>query len=41
MLSCSVATVKRMVYDGRVPQPVQLSERRLGHRYVDLKKLVG
>ncbi|MBS0238773.1 MAG: hypothetical protein JSR89_10150 [Proteobacteria bacterium] len=22
MLSCFVATVKRMVYDGRVPQPV-------------------
>lgn len=41
MLGCSVATIKRMVYDGRLPEPVKISDRRIGHRYADLKKLVG
>jgi len=41
MLGCSVATVKRMVLDGRLPKPVRISERRIGHRYADIKKLVG
>ena len=41
MLGCSIATIKRMVYEGRLPQPVQISECRIGHRYSDLKKLVG
>lgn len=41
MLGCSVATVKRMVQEGRLPKPVQISERRIGHRYVDIKRLTG
>ncbi|AGK59931.1 hypothetical protein HYPDE_41313 [Hyphomicrobium denitrificans 1NES1] len=41
MLGSSVATVKRMVQDGRLPKPVQISERRIGHRYADIKKLTG
>ncbi len=41
MLGCSIATVKRMVQEGRLPQPVQISQRRIGHRLADLKKLAG
>jgi predicted DNA-binding transcriptional regulator AlpA len=37
MLGVSVATVKRLVQDGRLPQPVKISEHRIGHRIDDLK----
>ena len=40
MLGCSVSTIKRMVVDGTLPKPVRLSEHRIGHRLVDVKKLV-
>ncbi|NOU05932.1 MAG: helix-turn-helix domain-containing protein [Hyphomicrobiaceae bacterium] len=41
MLGCSVATVKRMVQQGRLPQPVEISERRIGHRMPDILAFVG
>ncbi len=41
MLGCSVSTVKRMVAEGRLPQPVKLSEHRIGHRFADIKRLIS
>jgi predicted DNA-binding transcriptional regulator AlpA len=41
MIGCSVSTIKRMVAEGRLPKPVQLSEHRIGHRLADIKELVG
>ena len=41
MLGCSVSTIKRMVAEGRLPEPVQLSEHRIGHMLADIKKFIG
>jgi len=41
MLGCSVATMKRLVLDGRLPKPVKISEHRIGHRLSDLKAFIA
>jgi excisionase family DNA binding protein len=37
LLDISVATVKRLVQDGRLPKPVQISAHRIGHRWTDVR----
>ena len=39
MLGVSVATIKRMVQDKKLPEPVQISHHRIGHRIEDLKAI--
>jgi len=40
-LGCSVASIKRMVRDGRLPDPVQIGERRIGHRLTELEAFIA
>lgn len=35
-LSVSLSTLKRMTRAGRIPKPVQISDRRVGYRAADL-----
>ena len=39
LLGCSLATVKRMEADGRLSEPVRISERVVRHRLVDIERL--
>ena len=41
MLGCSVSTVKRMVAEGRLPEPLRISEHRIGHRIADIKNMIA
>ena len=36
-LGISISTLKRLVADGALPKPKQISENRVGHRYIDLE----
>lgn len=40
-LSVSVSTLRRMTANGRIPKPVQISDRRIGYRQDDLDRFLA
>ena len=39
LLGCSLARVKRMEIDGRLPEPERISKRIVRHKLVDIERL--